>query len=142
MDSPTDFLMEKSELQIHLLSSSSSSSSPSPQECALQLLHTQLSCSILVEAVGTLGPLPLVNTKVMDRELGTCEPREQGERGVSLQGGAEQQVLLYSARCSSFSRVVSDMGVWTLSVYSVSGGPPLECGHLARFGSTFIYFKS
>lgn len=98
-----DWLEKESELQLQLVSS------PCLREHALQLFEEQ-PCHVLVETISTshaAPPHPQVTAKVLDRRWGTCETREQGEKGVPLFGADKQQMILYTARSPTFSEVVS-----------------------------------
>lgn len=98
------WLAAESELQIQLVSSQC------PKEHALKLFWEQPSCHIAVDTISTCHtslPRPQVTTKVLDRESGTCEPREQGEKGIPLFGSNEQQIILFIARSAEISKVVS-----------------------------------
>lgn len=105
-------LTEESELQLQLVSSQCH------HEHALHLFKEQ-PCRVLVEAfaIPQTLPRPQVRVKVLDRQSGSCEQRDQGERGIPLVRSGNQQILLYAVRSLDFSQVVRKR--WTCVYYGL-----------------------
>lgn len=99
--------MTESELQVTLVSS------PCPEEHTLKLSGKQpsghVACHFGIDTATSTGHThPQVLAKMLDRASGTCETREQGEKGIPLlQGGKQQQIVLFIARSATFSEKVS-----------------------------------